>query len=346
MTDAPSSQSAEADGENLSQPEKSANEAEISDNIPEKVVESIETSTNISAIETTSLQSSESPSLPSKTIETCSTVLAPITPNVTVSNNNANSSPQISIELQLQKSKRDLESMVIKYARSEKENLTNQNKVIELEKKLKRAIKDNDQLANRIKILTNDKNQLTDLLNAKVAQLTVLEHKNQCLNNVQDARVKELEERIGQLEQTNQDLLKQIESYKSKEGELLDFTERLSSKNTMLQAELDKALEEVPKELFDQTMRENEELLQKNEELSGQVELLNESLRIDKEASDRLKREAELKHKKNLEEMQNEVKMMRRKHVIATKELMKEIKHLQLQLGKLDSNTHNILTAQ
>ena len=125
-----------------------------------------------------------------------------------------NSAAYAYLEQLLNKSKRDLESMVIKYARSEAENLQNKTKVDDLDKKLKRSNKDNESLANRIRLLTNDKNNLSDTLNAKLAQLTVLEQKNNSLSNVQAEKLKELEERCTQLTDTNAELLRQIETYK------------------------------------------------------------------------------------------------------------------------------------
>lgn len=257
---------------------------------------------------------------------------------------------QISIEQQLQKSKRDLESMVIKYAKSEQENIQNKNKVDELDKKLKRAIRDNDSLANRIKLLTQDKNQLLDSLNAKVAQLTVLEQKNSCLNSVQGVKIREFEEKINQLENDNEKLLKQIETYKSKEGELLDFSERLSMKHMLLQTELEKALEQAPdyRSQYEQIVQEKDKLIQENEKLLTQVDLLNNELKYERGRNESLRAdryELEVKYRRNVEELENEIKVMRRKHQIATKELLKQLKQMQAKLDVLDAHNNKILTA-
>lgn len=256
--------------------------------------------------------------------------------------NSSTSQSQISIEQQLVKSKRDLESMVLKYAKSEQENLKNKHKVEELDKKLKRAIKDNDQLANRIKLLTNDKNHLTDTLNAKVAQLTVLEQKNTYLNNVQGSKLKECEENIAKLEAHNEDLLKQIESYKSKEGELLDFSERLSMKHMILQTELDEALKKVPsfKDQYEQALVERDNLALKCEEMSKQIVDLTISLKEERENLNKERNAREVEEKKyrsTLDELQNELKLMLRRKQIATKELTKEIKQLQLRSSEHSS---------
>lgn len=257
-----------------------------------------------------------------------------------ITGNQPTATPQLSIEQQLVKAKRDVESMVLKYAKSEQENLKNKIKVEELDKKLKRAVKDNDQLANRIKLLTNDKSQLRDTLNAKVAQLTVLEQKNTILNQSQVVKLKDCEEKIKKLEVNNEDLLKQIETYKSKEGELLDFSERLSMKHLMLQTELDEALKKVPsyKEQYEQVLEERDGLKRKCEDLSGRIEGLTISL---KEKTDCFERErvewkaVESKYKSTIDELQNEIKVMRRRHQIATKEMAKEMKQLQkLRLEK------------
>lgn len=246
--------------------------------------------------------------------------------------------PKASLEQQLQRLNRDLESMVIKYAKSERENLQNKNKVDELDKKLKRALKDNDSLANRIKLLMNDKNQLTDTLNAKLAQLTVLEQKNLSLNSVQDVKLKECEERISQLENINENLLKQIESYKSKEGELLDFSERLSMKHMLLQTELDKALHNCPdyKLQYEQVARERDELVGRTNELTKELDSLRDAVQGERALKERFeneKDEAEAKYQKSLDEFQNELKVVRRKHQINSRELLKQYKQLQAELN-------------
>lgn len=235
----------------------------------------------------------------------------------------------ISIEQQLQKSKHDLESMVIKYARSERENLQNKNKVDELDKKFKRAVKDNDSLANRIKLLTNDKNQLTDTLNAKVAQLTVLEQKNNCLNNIQSVKLKECEEKITELEKTNDELLKQIETYKNKEGELLDFSERLSMKHMLLQTELDKALEQQPdhKVQYRQIVQERDSLLESQSKLEKAIETLEEKFASENKQNLNLiaeLTESQSKYLKKVEELENELKLSRRKHQVVIRELLRQ----------------------
>lgn len=260
---------------------------------------------------------------------------------------------QLSIDQQLQKAKRDLENMVLKYAKSEQDNLKNKNKVEDLDKKLKRAIKDNDQLANRIKILTNDKNHLTDTLNAKVAQLTVLEQKKSHMNDVQSVRLKELETRIKELEADNEDLLKQIESYKSKEGELLDFSERLSMKHMLLQTELEEMSRRQPsfKTEYESILEQNSRLEEENQELSIRLESLKVSLDDERRIVSEMKaiqEESELRYMNELDRLENEIKVMRRKHQIASKELLKEVKHLQVELekaGKPGATNANVVTA-
>lgn len=255
--------------------------------------------------------------------------------------------PSLSIEQQLQKAKRDLESMVLNYARSERENLKNINKVEELDKRLKRSIKDNEQLANRIKLLTNDKNHLTDTLNAKVAQLTVLEQKNSFLIGVQGTKLKDSEERLKQLESLNEELIKQLESYKSKEVELTDFSKKLSMKHMLLQSDLEEALKRVPdyKEQHDLAIRERDNAIRQSEELSERIDSLTESLRREQAISESLRNdivEVESKYNRELDELHNEIKVMRRKQQMAAKELVKEIKHLQAQLDEsAASKGHN-----
>lgn len=251
------------------------------------------------------------------------------------------SQPLKDAEQRLLKAKRDLESMVLKYAKSEQENLQNKIKVDELDKKLKRAIKDNDQLANRIKLLSNDKNQLTDSLSSKVAQLTVLEQKNTYLNGIQGVKLKEYEEKIKKLESSNAELLKQVDEYQSKQTELMDFSERLSMKHMLLQTELDEALKKVPfyQEQHEKSLRERDAAIQQREELSEQIDTLSESLLNEQKLNESLRKaldEAERRYQAATDEHLNEVKIMRRKHQMATRELVKEIKQLQGRLGEIE----------
>lgn len=255
----------------------------------------------------------------------------------TTSNTYNQTALRINLEQQILKAKRDLESMVLKYAKSERENLQNKNKVDELDKKLKRSIKDNDQLANRIKLLTNDKTHLTEILNAKVAQLTVLEQKNAVLNSVQGVKLKEQEENTKRLEKANDDLLKQIESYKSREGELLDFSERLSMKHMMLQSELDEAPKQVAncKEQYEAILQEREVLVKEKMDLAKELETLSILLEEERKETTKLREENDtmkLGYRNSIDELHNEIKVMRKKHTIAVKELLKEIKQLRSQL--------------
>lgn len=266
-------------------------------------------------------------------------------PNPTSSRTNISpgqQTPVLSVEQQLSKAKRELESMVLSYAKSERENLQNINKVEELDKKLKRSIKDNEQLANRIKILTNDKNHLTDTLNAKVAQLTVLEQKNSFLISVQGTKLKDSEERLKQLESSNEELSNQLESYKNNEVELMDFSKKLSMKHMLLQSDLEEALKKVPdyKEQHDLAIRERDNAIRQSEELSERIDSLTGSLQREKAINESLRNEMEdieSKYKRHLEELQNDIKVMRRKQQMAAKELVKEIKHLQAQLNEAAS---------
>lgn len=254
--------------------------------------------------------------------------------------------PQLSIEQQLVKVKRDLESMVIRYAKSESENLINKAKSEELDKKLKRAIKDNDSLANRIKILTNDKVQLNDSLNAKVAQLMVSEQKNRLLSSTQCGKLHELEAEIDQLRLRNEELIGQIDTYKSKEGELLDFSERLSMKLVLVQTELDKSLESTPdyKTQYEQLVKENSDLNCQIEELTKMHQASQEDLENERKVRKKVceeRDELELKCKRNVEELENEMKVLRRRHQMATKELLKQMRCIKGSLDKTNPQSGN-----
>jgi len=246
-----------------------------------------------------------------------------------------------SLEQQLLKAKKDLESIVIKYARSESENLRIKCKMEELDKKLKRAIKDNESLANRIKILTNDKTNITATLNAKLAQLTVLEQRNNSLSTAQTEKLKHLEEKCSELEKKNTDMIGQIDTYKQKEAELLDFSERLSMKHLLLQNELTNALENAPdyKKQYEEVLADNTKLLETNQDCLAKVSSLEEELSKERDKYNNLvekRAEDELSYRRRIDELENEVKVMRRKHQIAAKEIFKQMRKI--------SNTGNTQT--
>lgn len=264
------------------------------------------------------------------------------------------SSPITITDAESSKARRDLENMVLKYAKSEKENLQNQQKIEELEKKLLRTVKDNDQLANRIKILINDKNQLTDLLSAKVAQLTVLEQKKSHLDTVQGAELEELRGQISKLKESNEGLEDKVQSYKNRESELLDFSERLSMKHVILQTELEETLKKGPdyKEVYESALVELEKLVTEVESLKKQVTKLTKEMTNEKKYSEELrktKEEAEEAHRKITDELENEIKLMRRKYAKSIKEMTKETKMLRQELSRTsiltsETTTQKIMT--
>lgn len=254
-------------------------------------------------------------------------------------------------EDQISRINKDLENMVLKYARSERENLENKQKLEDLDKRFKRAIKDNDQLANRIKILTNDKNHLNDTLSAKVAQLTVLEQKKTKLDNSQILQLKENEETIANLRTTNEELLAKIQSYKSREGELLDFSERLSMKHMMLQTELEETLKKGPnyKELYELALVERDKLVTQIDDLTKQLDSMSKTITDEQSRNRNLlksKNEIEESYQKRIEVLENEMKVLRRKHGIILKELRKETKLLKGTDAniELEDNTHKLMT--
>lgn len=267
-----------------------------------------------------------------------------INPSSSISNS-------ISVDNSTLKARKDLENMVLKYAKSERENLQNKQKIDELDKKLKKSIKDNDQLANRIKILTNDKNQLTEMVSAKVAQITVLEQKKSYLDNVQSAQLKESEDTISKLKEENEKLQMKVQSFKSREGELLDFSERLSMKHMLLQTELEETLKKGPnyKEQYELALAERVKLMSEIDNLTNQIDSLNLEIKTEKETSESLRKtleDVDKNNRKQIDEYENEIKVMRRKHAIAIKELTKEIKILKdtRESGQLQNNTHKIMT--
>lgn len=246
---------------------------------------------------------------------------------------------QMTVEQQLAKAKKDLEAMVMSYAKSEQNNLRNKQKVEDLERKLVRVIKDNDQLADRIKIQAVDKDQLIATMSEKVAKLTVLEQRKSQLDEFQGSKQEEYEKKIAKLEACNNDSTRQIDGFKVKQAELLEFSELLAMKYMLLQTELGEINKHGPdyKEQCNALSTDRNRLLENCQRLGDQVANLEQQLNLERELTRNLRDEraiAEAQVSSNIGKLENELKFMKRKHLMSTKALVREIKLLQSNLSK------------
>lgn len=136
-----------------------------------------------------------------------------------------------SLKLKLDKALKDFESMVLKYAKSEQENMSKRNKLNSLEKRVAKMISDNEQLSHRIKVLRKENETLSDNLNDKIVKLAILEN----------SKLKEQEERNKLLTNENESLKKDLKTHKETESNLLVVSEKLSMQQLILLSDLRQA---------------------------------------------------------------------------------------------------------
>lgn len=142
---------------------------------------------------------------------------------------------------------------------------------------------------------------------------------------------------VKRLEEDNVELQKEMDSCRQKEGELLEFTERLQSKTVNLQSEhillqqkhsketvelnelraKCKHLEQSSKSLNDQLV----EMAREAEQRKSEVENLKQQLEQHLQSQSKLK-----------EELENENRVLRKRHVQNVKELNKELQGLRRKL--------------
>src|SRR5699024_6950751 len=114
--------------------------------------------------------------------------------------------------------KRELQSMVIKYATSEKEVINLKKHHAETEKRCKEALKERESLQARIKELTTEKKQLLANVERTILEAATLKHDNELLKNKlaqADVRVEQLNLQLMEIRGEHQrakETLEKIES--------------------------------------------------------------------------------------------------------------------------------------
>lgn len=229
-------------------------------------------------------------------------------------------------------------------------SLQEQHRVIEmakLERKIMELKDENQEISNRLKkfeklykdsecSLSKSKLVIADS-ETKIAALSKELDELKAEISKEEQKSSHLEKKLHETELNYADLEKQIESYKSKEGELLEFTERLSLKQAMLQSELSAALQRIPEyeERFLNASKHSEELSKQKESLTKQLHKLRQEIMDEKHLKATLiqeKEAVEYRLTKTIDELQNEIRVMKKKHLNSVKELNKELKNLQNQL--------------
>lgn len=148
-----------------------------------------------------------------------------------------------------------------------------------------------------------------------------------------DEKVEQLEQSQQELEnlrKENEELVCESKAYRQKEGELLEFTDRLQTKTIQLQSEHNHykqrcgELEAKFSELQDTINRQANEVRGLSGELAAVKEQHENELSI---FARKLAEESNAKEKlkKQREELENENKIMKKKHLTSIKELNKEL---------------------
>ena len=117
---------------------------------------------------------------------------------------------------QLNSTRKELESMVMKYAMSEKQILDANKRKEQAEKNLKDVLRDKDSLSGRVKALTSDKSSLTSALDKKITELAI--HQKEI-----DRLTSEMKDKESKLKQCQQRLQGTIDAHDETKEQLLNL---------------------------------------------------------------------------------------------------------------------------
>ncbi|XP_076372418.1 coiled-coil domain-containing protein 186-like isoform X2 [Tachypleus tridentatus] len=228
-----------------------------------------------------------------------------------------------------------------------------------LKKKHKLAINENNALTVKIHNLEKERleheqvvSKLKDTQNSLRQDIVDLSAKLAEMENLQiqldreKEKVAATQREVERLRQANADLQTDMESCHNKEGELLEFTERLTAKSVQLQSE-HSSLETKAQTLEGEVARLDrlcEQLENKNEKLVSQLEeemqqRQQETQLLARKLAEKTKLVEQLTVK--LEEAENENKVMKRRHITSIKELSRELQGVRKRLEAYEANHHN-----
>ncbi|UXI22731.1 transmembrane protein [Sarcoptes scabiei] len=252
----------------------------------------------------------------------------------------------------------EIESALIKFNKKEIDDDEIEEKNIENETTLNQTkwvdvyldcLRSNEKLKDRVANLEQEiigKKLETDALNLQIENFKkyVLDYdkkselieslKNELINrqNV----INDLKSKFDQINEINRDLLSDANSSKHKESELLEYTERMTAKMVSLQSDhnnLQKRFDQMEID-FDKLNEINERLKIDNDDLKTKLEHTQQSKEKDlNELHSQIEmKQAELKSDRlKIEDLENQIQIMKRKHILNLKELNKEIQTLRKQ---------------
>lgn len=198
------------------------------------------------------------------------------------------------------------------------------------------------ELKNERDILNEKINDLNHKLNESnvrmqdyLFKVDLIESLKEELINKQNA-IDDLKGKFDKINSINRELVSDVDSSKHKEGELLEYTERLTAKLVSLQSENNVLSEKlkVSEEQCERFKLEFNSISSMNDQLKSEMNSFKENSRSQ---IDLLKKEIETKTAECLvfcnkvDELQNDIKIIKRKHISGLKELNKEIQTLKRQ---------------
>nr|AYV89223.1 coiled-coil domain-containing 186-like isoform X2 [Tetranychus evansi] len=277
--------------------------------------------------------------------DSISTAVLPSLSNITTSQEND----------EVKESSNEPKSDLEKTNESKVEHKVLKNKCISLESEnhaltrkiqaLERERLDHEEVVSKLKESLNKLNGEVLECNLKLKDMEELKINLQH----QKEMVESAKTELSRITELNLELTTEMESCRHKEGELLEFTERLTAKSVLLQAEHN-TLEEKYSELLE----EFNSIKKRLQELEKENTVLTETLakeRDDHEKEIKLmarkvaeKMELITKYKTRVEEIENENKVMKKRHLNSIRELNKELlimkKHMETCENEQSTSTH------
>lgn len=217
----------------------------------------------------------------------------------------------------------------------------NNNLTIKIQS-LERERLDHEQIVSKLK---ESNSKLNDEINEHLSKLAEMDQLVMQLNIEKDLVIATQKEN-ERLKCANNELTLEMETCRHKEGELLEFTERLTSKTVNLQSEhnvleqktivLQNELEVIKKK-FNEISKENQELLVKLEKEKESHQ--NEVIILAKNVAEKTKNNQDLKAK--LDEVENENKVLKKRQIVSKRELNKELHAMKKKLDQYESQSNN-----
>lgn len=262
--------------------------------------------------------------------------------------NSDNEAMESSSKLDSEESKTDDIKLEFKNLKEKFSSLEAENHSLTLKiQALERERLDHEEVVSKLKDSLNKLN--VDYLAASV-KLKDMEELKVALQREKELLISTKSE-VARITELNSELSAEMESCRHKEGELLEFTERLTAKSVLLQSEHN-ALEEKCSVLSDETnrlRRLSEEFEREKTELQELVNKERESHKFELTQMARKiaeKNELVNKFKVKKDELENEIKVMKKKHFNSLRELNKELLSMKKHMEICESHNSKVESSQ